>query len=111
MLCYVVIREGTIEMYDYGNAEENMKHYGESTAPAYEMGRIPEDFPLFVSYGGQDYLSDVNDVHNLLKAIENHNADKIVVQYIEDYAHADFVFGVDANQLVYPHLIAFFKLH
>ncbi|KAK6919295.1 Serine aminopeptidase, S33 [Dillenia turbinata] len=105
-----MIRKGTIAMYDYGNENDNMEHYGKPMPPVYNMTSIPEDFPLFLSYGGQDTLSDVNDVKVLLENLKDHQADKLVVQYIEDYAHADFVFGVNAKQIVYNPLMSFFKL-
>ncbi|KAK6919294.1 AB-hydrolase lipase domain [Dillenia turbinata] len=105
-----MVRQGTIAMYDYGNANDNMEHYGEPTPPLYNMASIPEDFPLFLSYGGQDTLSDVNDVKVLLDNLKDHQPDKLIVQYIEDYAHADFVFGVNAYQVVYNPLMSFFKL-
>nr|GMD90932.1 triacylglycerol lipase 2-like [Ipomoea batatas] len=96
-----MVREGSITMYDYGSENENNKHYGQSSPSAYAMANILDDIPLFLSYGGQDYLSDVNDVKILLDQLHNHNGDKLLVKFIEDYAHADFVFGVNAKQLVY----------
>lgn len=105
-----VIREGTIAMYDYGDSDENMKHYGQPTPPIYNMSSIPNDFPLFLSYGGTDALSDVKDVKLLLDDLKSHESDKITVQYRDDYAHADFVMGVNAKQVVYDPMIAFFKL-
>ncbi|KAK0588707.1 hypothetical protein LWI29_004452 [Acer saccharum] len=93
-----MIRKGTIAKYDYGNEDANMNHYGQPTPPVYDMTGIPNDFPLLLSYGGKDYLSDVDDVQILLENLEDHLSDKLVVQYREDYAHADFVFGVNANK-------------
>ncbi|XP_031108183.1 triacylglycerol lipase 2-like [Ipomoea triloba] len=104
-----MVREGSITMYDYGSENENNKHYGQSSPPAYAMANIPDDFPLFLSYGGQDYLSDVNDIKILLDQLHNHNGDKLLVKFIEDYAHADFVFGVNAKQLVYDDVTNFFQ--
>ncbi|XP_070031604.1 triacylglycerol lipase 2-like isoform X3 [Nicotiana tomentosiformis] len=104
-------RKGTIEKYDYGNDEENNKHYGQPTPPKYIMANIPNDIPLFLGYGGADYLSDVTDVQTLLDKLQNHDPDKLVLQYREDYAHADFVFGMNAKQVVYNPLMAFFKLN
>lgn len=107
---WAVIRSGTISMYDYVDIIQNMKHYGQPTPPEYNMASIPNDFPLFLSYGGADALSDVNDVQLLLDNLKDHDGDKLVVQFREDYAHADFVMGENAKQVVYDPLIAFFKL-
>ncbi|MCL7022633.1 hypothetical protein MKW94_023011 [Papaver nudicaule] len=81
-------------MYDYGDDEENTKHYGQSKPPVYDMTSLPNDLPLFLSYGGADALSDANDVHLLLANLKDHSRDKLVVQYQENYAHADFVRAV-----------------
>ncbi|XP_049366253.1 triacylglycerol lipase 2-like [Solanum verrucosum] len=104
-------RKGTIEKFDYGNDEENNKHYGQPNPPQYIMSNIPNNIPLFLGYGGADYLSDVNDVKILLDKLQNHNPDKLVLQYREDYAHADFVFGTNAKEIVYNPIMAFFKLN
>lgn len=107
---FTVIREGTIAMFDYQNKDENTRIYGQPTPPVYDMTRIPNDLPLFLSYGGADALSDVKDVQLLLESLKDHDGDKLVVQYRNDYAHADYVMGEKAEQDVYEPLISFFKL-
>lgn len=103
-----VIRKGSIEMYDYGSEGDNNKHYGQSTPPEYKMSSIPNQLPLFLSYGGKDLLSDSNDVQTLLDALSGHDQDKLVVDYRDDYAHLDFVYAYNAKQLVYDPIMAFF---
>lgn len=98
-------------MYDYGNEWDNKEHYGQATPPEYEMRSIPNELPLFLSYGGKDLLSDVNDVQTLYHTMSGHDPDKLVMHYIQDYAHLDFVYAVNANQLVYNPLMAFFRLN
>ncbi|KAI3992578.1 hypothetical protein MKX01_020870 [Papaver californicum] len=88
-----MVREGTIRMYDYGGDEENKKHYGQSTPPVYDMTSIPNDLPLFLSYGGADALSDVNDVQLLLANLKDHSQDKLVVQYQDNYATCGLCHG------------------
>ncbi|GJN11790.1 hypothetical protein PR202_ga30028 [Eleusine coracana subsp. coracana] len=106
-----MIRRGMIAKYDYGNAADNTKHYGQATPPAYDISAIPDDYPLFLSYGGRDRLSDVQDVQHLLtQALQSHDGDKLTVQYLDDYAHADFVMAGNARERVYAPLMAFFKL-
>lgn len=98
-------------MYDYKDAGKNRRRYGQATPPAYNIANIPKHVPLFLSHGGADSLSDVNDVKHLLRTLQRHDRDKIVVQFIRTYAHADFVMGTNARQVVYEPLMAFFKLH
>lgn len=105
-----MIREGTIAMYDYDDDEKNREHYGQTSPPVYNMTSIPNDLPLFLSYGGADALSDINDVQLLLDSLKDHDGDKLVKQYRVDYAHADYVMSANAKQDVYDPLIAFFRL-
>lgn len=113
MWCFLfcaVIRGGVIRKFDYEDEEENKRHYGTPTPPSYEMNRIPNDLPLFLAYGGADALSVMKDVQLLLDSLHDHEGDKLVVEYREDYAHADYVMAVNARQVVYDPLIAFFRL-
>ncbi|KAI8018690.1 Triacylglycerol lipase 2 [Camellia lanceoleosa] len=103
------VRDGTLSKYDYGNLFYNVKHYGESRPPLYNLSNIPHNLPLFLSYGGQDALSDVRDVETLLDSLKLHDPDKLSVQYIKDYAHADFIIGVTAKDIVYNQIISFFR--
>ena len=97
-------------MFDYKDEDENQKHYGQPTPPAYNMASIPNDLSLFLGYGGADALSDVNDVQLLLEDLKDHEEDKLVVQYTVNYAHADYVMADNAKQVVYDPLMDFFKL-
>ncbi|KAL8478216.1 hypothetical protein ACS0TY_030203 [Phlomoides rotata] len=106
-----MIRRGTIAMYDYGNVRDNNKYYGQPTPPVYNMKSIPNNLPLLLAYGGKDLLSYVKDVQTLIDDLSEHDADKLVLQYRDDYAHLDFVLGVNANQVVYSPLMAFFKMN
>ncbi|KAL6287270.1 hypothetical protein ACE6H2_011660 [Prunus campanulata] len=110
-LSFPVVRKGTVEMYDYVLEDTNIKHYKKPTPPVYNMANIPKDVPLFFSHGGRDSIADINDVGILLDKLRDHDRDKLVVQYREEYAHADFIMSVNANQVVYGPLLAFFRLH
>ncbi|KAI8552047.1 hypothetical protein RHMOL_Rhmol06G0233900 [Rhododendron molle] len=98
-------------MYDYGNEDDNNEHYGQPTPPVYNMSSIPNDLPLFLAYGGQDYLSDPVDVQILMGALSDHDADKLVVLCAEEYAHLDFTLAGNANQVVYDPIMGFFSLN
>ncbi|WOG96383.1 hypothetical protein DCAR_0415718 [Daucus carota subsp. sativus] len=104
-------RNGRLAKYDYGSANFNTQHYGDSEPPVYNLANIPRDLPLFLSYGGQDSLSDVKDVENLLDNLKLHDVDKINIQYIKDFAHADFIMGTTSKDIVYNQIMAFFKRH
>ncbi|XP_031394667.1 triacylglycerol lipase 2-like [Punica granatum] len=105
-----MVRDGTVSMYDYEDEAENIQQYGQPTPPSYNMTSIPNDIPLFLSYGGADALSDVDDVKLLLRSLRDHDGDKLVIQYLDNYAHADFVMADNAREIVYNPLIAFLQL-
>ncbi|GMI76832.1 Myzus persicae-induced lipase 1 [Hibiscus trionum] len=104
-----IVRDGAIKKYDYGNPDDNMKHYGEAKPPVYNISNIDLELRLFISYGGLDALSDVEDVGLLLDLLKLHDVNKLSIQYLKDYAHLDFVMGVNAKDLVYNQVVKFFK--
>ncbi|CAL9062624.1 unnamed protein product [Musa banksii] len=105
-------RRGVITKYDHGSSTANMAAYGQSSPPEYHLSNIPHHLPLLLCYGGGDMLSDVKDVQLLLNDLSNHDAaDKLVARLVKEYAHLDFVMGVNAKQVVYDGLIAFFDKH
>jgi predicted esterase len=86
-----------------------MLRYGQLFPPVYDLTQIPSDMPIFMSYGGKDALSDVADVQKLLGYFENHEANKLSVQFIDNYAHADYIMAYNAKDLVYNNVTSFFK--
>ncbi|KAH9792024.1 triacylglycerol lipase 2 [Citrus sinensis] len=103
------VRDGVIAKFNYGRPDYNLMHYGEFRPPIYNISNIPHDLPLFVSYGGNDALADVRDVENLLDSFKFHDGDKLGVQFIKSYGHADFIMGINAKDIVYNQVVAFFK--
>ncbi|CAL1409229.1 unnamed protein product [Linum trigynum] len=106
-----MIRTGNIAKYDYGNEADNMDHYHQPTPPAYIMSKIQPSFPLFLAYGGKDMLADVDDMAILIDNLKDHDDSKLVLHFVDSYAHVDFVFGVNAHSVVYGPIMDFFKLH
>jgi lysosomal acid lipase/cholesteryl ester hydrolase len=106
-----VIRRGKIAKYDYVNEAQNIQHYGQRVPPTYDMTKIPSEFPLFLGYGGKDFLSDVQDVKVLLNDLGDQDANNRVVLFKDNYAHADFIAGDNAKEVVYDPMIAFFNSH
>lgn len=102
-------RDGTIARFDYLDLNKNMEHYGQAKPPVYDLTNIPNDLPMFIAHGGRDELADVDDVKFLLDNLKNHDRDKLFLQFIEDYAHADYVLAMNAKKVVYDLLIDFFR--
>ena len=106
---FAAVRNGVVAKYNYGRPDYNVMHYGDVIPPIYNLSNIPHELPIFFSYGGLDALSDVRDVTLLLDSFKFHDVDKLSVQFIKDYAHADFIMGVNAKDIVYNQVVAFFK--
>ncbi|GKV07958.1 hypothetical protein SLEP1_g19653 [Rubroshorea leprosula] len=103
------VRDGVITKFNYGRPDYNLMHYGQLIPPVYNISNIPLDLPIFLTYGGHDALSDVRDVNLLLDNLKFHDVDKLHVQYIKDYGHADFIMGMNAKDIVYNQVVTFLK--
>lgn len=103
-LCFAVIRKGTFSKYDYGFFK-NMKLYGQSKPPEFDLGHIPKSLPLWMAYGGNDNLADVTDLQHTLKELPSNPE----LLYLESYGHVDFILSIDAKKDIYDHMIGFFR--
>ncbi|XP_042499863.1 triacylglycerol lipase 2-like [Macadamia integrifolia] len=105
------LRNGVVKKYDYASPDLNMKHYGKPEAPEYDLKNISKSLPLFFSYGGNDDLSDVNDVNHLLDDLSTHHRDKIKTHFVPEFAHLDFVFAINVKEKVYDTMFDFIRAH
>ncbi|KAF8035327.1 hypothetical protein BT93_C1375 [Corymbia citriodora subsp. variegata] len=103
------VRDGGLTKYNYEIPSTNMMHYGDASPPVYNLSNIPHDVPMFLSYGGLDSLADPKDVQLLLDSLKLHDVEKLTVQFVKDYAHMDFLMGVNAKDIVYTQVLSFFK--
>ncbi|KAK8664071.1 hypothetical protein V6N13_083874 [Hibiscus sabdariffa] len=104
-----VVRDGVMAKYNYDRPDYNLKYYGTISPPVYDISNITHDLPIFISYGGQDALSDVKDVQQLLDCLKNHDADKLTTQFINEFAHVDFIMAANAKDIVYNQILQFFQ--
>lgn len=100
-----------ITKYDYGDLGQNIQHHGQAAPLLYDMTRIPNEFPIFLSYGGLDRLSEVTSEHVLLNHLQNHDPNKVVVLFREDYAQIDFFFCVSVKKIIYDPMLALFQVN
>mmetsp|Transcript_23478 Transcript_23478/g.67051 ORF Transcript_23478/g.67051 Transcript_23478/m.67051 type:complete len:494 (-) Transcript_23478:115-1596(-) len=93
--------------YDYLSPKDNFAHYGVPYAPEYNLSRITVPMALFS--GGNDQLADPEDVERLLLRLPPHLVFKF--KQLPSYAHLDFILAHDANELLYPEVLAAIASH
>lgn len=84
------------QQFDYGEAI-NMEKYGQETPPEYDLSTF--NVSTFLYHGGNDWLAVVTDVNKLVSHIQQ----TVIKRYLlPSYNHLDFVWALDAADLVYP---------
>ena len=63
--------------------------------------------PTAIFYGGDDWLADPTDVGYIFDQLQSKTL--VYRKYIDSYNHMDFIWALDANQLVYSDLMAQMK--
>lgn len=99
-----MIRKGSFAQYDYGLLK-NLRVYGFSKPPEFDLSLIPESLPMWMGYGGNDGLADVTDVERTLAKLPS----RPELLYLENYGHIDFMLSTSAKEDVYKHMIEFFR--
>ena len=51
-----MVRSNKFQMYDYGSAKENIRHYKQATPPLYDISAVKVNTSLY--WGGKDLLAD-----------------------------------------------------
>ncbi|KAL3875546.1 hypothetical protein ACJMK2_033487 [Sinanodonta woodiana] len=97
------VNSGLFQKFDYGSAEENMRHYNQTTPPVYDVRNIETPMALFT--GPEDWLADPTDVSKLRPLLKN----VIYEKDIPGWNHLDFIWGMNAPQECYKDIISLIK--
>lgn len=92
------VRGGKLTAFDFG-AAGNMKHYNQSSPPHYHVPDMKVPTALFS--GGQDTLADPKDVALLLTQVSH----LVFHQHVPHWEHLDFIWGLDAPQVMFPSIL------
>eukprot|EP00898_Chlorokybus_atmophyticus_P005540 jgi/Chlat1/5988/Chrsp4S06298 len=95
------VQDRRFQRYDFGTPGRNYDHYEQPIPPQYH----PRDMPVPVALycGTKDKLADIADVA-LMKPELQH---LISYKEIEGYEHVDFMWAIDARELVYDDIISY----
>ena len=91
------VLSGKFQSYDFGS-EKNLKIYGQLGPREYKVNLTT---PVYAYSGGQDWLADPKDVEWLISQVPHLLRHKVIPKY----NHLDFIWGEDANKIVYKHMI------
>lgn len=93
--------------FDYGYSG-NEEHYNTASYPKFDANNFPIDIPLYVFYGGQDALVVKEDVEDFIKEMESVGLYDFRYKKIDNYTHADFIFGMHTREDFIEDLVEFF---
>jgi len=100
------VRNNNFAKYDWGSKEKNRLHYnGSDTPPLYDFTRFPTSniLPVALWYGTADELADPTDVAFLIGHMPS---PPVYVREMNNYAHLDFVWDIEAYSDFYPTVIS-----
>ncbi|KOX71607.1 Lipase 3 [Melipona quadrifasciata] len=98
-----LIQSGKFRKFDYGLAG-NIEKYNETNPPDYNLRNVT--VPTYLHYATNDKVVDVEDVLELYETLPD--VEKFLVPR-DVFAHLDFMWGEDANTLVYDKILSLMK--
>ncbi|GMR59864.1 hypothetical protein PMAYCL1PPCAC_30059, partial [Pristionchus mayeri] len=86
--------------YDYGETK-NMEKYGQPSPPSYNVSLIRT--PLHLFWSREDWLADDTDIRMFLDVVDPNIIKS--AEIIPGFNHFDFIFGKDAGDRIYKHIL------
>jgi len=94
-----LVKSNKFQMYDFGSDDLNRQHYNQPYPPIYNISAF--NVPTYVYSGERDLLSTPQDVKALLSQVRSIRAHR----QIPKFNHLDFLWGVEANEILYKDII------
>lgn len=98
-----VINRGVLQRFDNGPAW-NLKQYGQTTAPMWNMSRIDSKHAkIALIHGKGDWLANEKDLDELRQELKWNDVQLVGDHQVNDpnWVHTDFLFGRGAGELVH----------
>ncbi|XP_046395142.1 lipase 3-like [Ischnura elegans] len=99
------INSGKFRKYDYGL--KNFLVYHSLHPPDYDLSLVTA--PVYLFYSGNDWLSGEENVMQLYEKLGNAQGRFRVVH--EDFNHLDYLWAIDAKEMVYDKIMSLMKRH
>ncbi|XP_019594074.2 lipase member M [Rhinolophus sinicus] len=97
------VNSGELRGFDWGSETKNLEKSNQPTPVRYNVRDVT--VPTAMWTGGQDWLSNPEDVKTLLAEMNN----LIYHKNIPEWAHVDFIWGLDAPHRMYNEIIHLMK--
>ena len=98
-----VFKGKTLGMYDYGK-EENLKRYGKSRPPVYDLKKFKHyKVKSTLYYSDSDPFSNENDLKQITQFLHK---DIVEVKKLINYNHLDFLWSKDAKDDIYVEILS-----
>ena len=95
-----------VQKYDYGNAIENLAHYGQITPPVYDLKKMKGySIPSIMTISDADPFSNPQDTLDFIDNIENKNV--VNVLSLTNYNHIDYFWADSAITEIFPKVLNF----
>ena len=95
-----------VQKYDFGNAIDNLKHYGSVNPPIYDLNKMKGySIPSMMSISDADPFCNPQDTLDFIENIENKNI--VNVLSLTNYNHVDYFWADSAVDDVFPKIFDF----
>nr|CAD2191363.1 unnamed protein product [Meloidogyne enterolobii] len=96
-------QSGFVQKFNYGTAKANYLHYGQNTPPIYNLTKI-SNVPIYLYYSDSDWLATKKDVEEtILQQIPSKYIK--ISKNLPNFNHFDFIWGINANKIIYDEII------
>jgi len=95
-----------VQKYDYGNAIENLAHYGQTTPPVYDLKKMKGySIPSMMTISDADPFANPQDTLDFIEHIDNKNV--VNVLSLTNYNHIDYFWADSAISEIFPKVLNF----